>query len=173
MGWSCSYTGIGKEMIQSTKGKWRDGRPPSGREDEGIETKHHALTSALDGAEWSALPFYWFLSGTNLIRSWVDPTARLDVMAKRGSPACAGTRNPVVQSIVSLFREELIWSVLRYCVGRTEENHQWKWIRAVTGASCDETYFISSIATGPVTEASFGFITCGITDPNSRNPNAF
>jgi hypothetical protein len=57
----------------------------------GVEVYLHAfLTSALDGGEWSASCLCHFIPrekvpGTHWIGRWVGPTARLDMVSKRGA----------------------------------------------------------------------------------------
>jgi hypothetical protein len=69
--------------------------------------KHHSMTSALDGGEWSASCPGSFTPrerdpGTHWIGGWVGPRAILDMVVKRKIPSPrqeSNPRTPIVQLI--------------------------------------------------------------------------
>jgi hypothetical protein len=80
----------------------------------------HALTSALDGGEWSASRPGRFTPrerapGTHWIGGWVGPKAVLEAVVKRKIPSPrreSNPRTPIVQPVAQLYTDWAITAIV-------------------------------------------------------------
>jgi hypothetical protein len=80
-----------------------------------MKVQFHALTSALDGGEWSVSRLGRFTPGTHWIGGWVGPRAGLDAVAKRKFPAENWERDVKLMKMgAKLGKRRSVWPTIEW-----------------------------------------------------------